>query len=218
MKKLFAVIGLGKFGGALATELDRMGHEVLGVDKSEETVSEFADKLTHCVQADCTEEETVRSLGLNSMDVVVVAIGEIHASIMVVLFLKEMGVPCVVAKCANDIHARLLEKVGADRVVYPEKDMGVRIAHSLVHTGTFDYVELSDDCGMIECAVRPEWVGKSLRDLSFRNKYEVNIIGIRYANGKINISPGADRPLMDSDVLIMLGGSSAISRLEKSAR
>lgn len=215
MKKSFAVIGLGRFGGALAMELDRMGYEVLGVDAHPAAVAEYADQLTHCVQADCTEEGVVRQLGMHSMDVVVVAVGEIQSSIMVVMFLKELGIPYVVAKSTSESHARLLEKVGADKVVYPEKDMGIRMAHSLINTGTFDYVELSGECGMIEYAVHPDWVGKTFRDLAFRNKYDANIIGIRYANGKININPSADRPLMESDILIILGSISAISRLEK---
>ena len=155
MKKLIAVIGLGRFGTALATELSRRGSEVLGVDINANIVNEMSETLTYCVQADCTDENTVHNLGLNTMDIVVVSIGEIHSSVMVVLFLKEMGVPYVIAKATNDIHSRLLMKVGVDRVVFPEKDMGVRMAHSLMNPSVKEYIELSGEYGMIECAVPP---------------------------------------------------------------
>lgn len=215
MKKLIAVIGLGRFGTALATELSRRGSEVLGVDINANIVNEMSDTLTYCVQADCTDENTVHNLGLNTMDIVVVSIGEIHSSVMVVLFLKEMGVPYVIAKATNDIHSRLLMKVGVDRVVFPEKDMGVRMAHSLMNPSVKEYIELSGEYGMIECAVPRAWVDKSLKDLAIRNKYNVNIMGIRDKSGKLNITPDADRPLLKSDILVILGDAVSLEKLER---
>ena len=215
MKKLIAVIGLGRFGTALATELSRRGSEVLGVDINANIVNEMSETLTYCVQADCTDENTVHNLGLNTMDIVVVSIGEIHSSVMVVLFLKEMGVPYVIAKATNDIHSRLLMKVGVDRVVFPEKDMGVRMAHSLMNPSAKEYIELSGEYGMIECAVPRAWADKSLKDLAIRNKYNVNIMGIRDKSGKLNITPDADRPLLKSDILVILGDAVSLEKLER---
>lgn len=215
MKRLIAVIGLGRFGTALATELSRRGSEVLGVDTNANIVNELSDVLTYCIQADCTDETTVHNLGLNTMDIVVVSIGEIHSSIMVVLFLKEMGVPYVIAKATNDIHSRLLMKVGADKVVFPEKDMGVKMAHSLMNPSVKEYIELSGEYGMIECAVPREWIDKSLKDLAIRNKYNVNIMGIRDKSGKLNIAPDANRPLLKSDVLVILGDAASLEKLER---
>ena len=152
MKKQFAIIGLGQFGMALAEELSALGHEVLGVDADAGRVDEAAGVLTHCICADCTDDANLQALGLSNFDVAVVAVGEIQASVMITLFLKEMEAPLVVAKAGSDIHRKLLQKVGADRVVFPEKDMGMRMAHNLASGGVLEAVELSRHCRIIECA------------------------------------------------------------------
>lgn len=140
----YAVIGLGRFGSSLSQELTQLGHEVLGIDRDEEKVDEMSDKLTHTVVADATDEEVLRSLGVRNFDCAVVAIGDnIQASIMAAILLKELGVKTVVAKALTDQHAKVLEKIGVDRIIFPERDMGVRVAHQLVSPNLLDYIELS---------------------------------------------------------------------------
>ncbi len=215
--KQFAVLGLGRFGSSLARTLYGLGHDVLAVDKSEDIVQDISPYVTHAIQADATDESTLRSLGLRNFDVAVISIGSsIQASIMVALIVKELGVKHVVAKAQNELHAKVLYKIGADRVVFPERDMGLRLAHNLVSSNIVDFIELSSDYSIIELVALPEWKNKTLKELNMRGKYGINIIAIK-RGGEIFISPKAEEQIMDNDVLVVVGDNEDIVRLENKA-
>lgn len=218
MKKQFAIIGLGKFGAALGVELVSMGNEVLGVDISEEKVDALSDAFTHVIQADCTEEANLHSLGLRNFDVVIVAVGEIQSSIMITLFAKDAGAPYVIAKAKSDIHTKLLYKVGADKVVFPERDMGTRMAHSLASSNILEFIELSQDYSLLEFEIDDEWVGKSIRQIDLRRRMNINIIGIKRQDGTMIITLDIDAPLEKGDILVLIGKTSDMNRLEKGHR
>ena len=165
--KQFVVLGLGRFGSSLARTLYGLGHDVLVVDETEEAVQEISESVTHAVQADATDESTLRSLGLRNFDVAIVAIGSnIQSSILISMIVKELGVKHVVAKAQSELHAKLLCKIGVDRVVFPERDMGIRLAHNLVSSNVLDFIELSSDYSIVEMAALNEWKGKTLKDLN----------------------------------------------------
>lgn len=213
--KQFVVIGLGRFGSSVAKTLYESGHDVLAIDKDEDLVQEISDSVTHAVQMDATDENALRTLGLRNFDVAVITIGSsIQASVMVTLIVKELGVKHIIAKGNSEIHAKVLYKIGADRVVLPEKDMGVRVAHNLVSSNILDYIELSPDYSIIEIEVPNTWVGKTLRDLKVRATFGINIMAIRKADNVVNISPNADDVIEESDILIAIGGSDELSKLE----
>ncbi|MCI6275476.1 MAG: TrkA family potassium uptake protein [Clostridium sp.] len=213
--KQFVVIGLGRFGSSVAKTLYESGHDVLAIDKDEDLVQEISDSVTHAVQMDATDENALRTLGLRNFDVAVITIGSsIQASVMVTLIVKELGVKHIIAKGNSEIHAKVLYKIGADRVVLPEKDMGVRVAHNLVSSNILDYIELSPDYSIIEIEVPNTWVGKTLRDLNVRATFGINIMAIRKADDVVNISPNADDVIEEADILIAIGGSDELSKLE----
>lgn len=213
--KQFVVIGLGRFGSSVAKTLYELGHDVLAIDKDEDLVQEISDSVTHAVQMDATDENALRTLGLRNFDVAVITIGSsIQASVMVTLIVKELGIKYIIAKGNSEIHAKVLYKIGADRVVLPEKDMGVRVAHNLVSSNILDYIELSPDYSIIEIEVPDEWVGKTLRNLSVRATFGINIMAIRKADNIVNISPNADDIIEKSDILIAIGESDELNKLE----
>ena len=171
--KQFVIIGLGRFGSSIAKTLYSLGNDVLAIDKDEDIVQEIADSVTHAVQLDATDENALRALGIRNFDVAVVTIGDnIQSSIMATLLVKELGVKYIIAKGHSDLHAKVLYKIGADRVVLPEKDMGVRVAHNLVSANILDYIELSEDYSVMEIQVLDEWSGKTLNELRLRSKME----------------------------------------------
>ena len=190
-RKSYAVIGLGKFGESVAIELAQSGADVLALDINAEKVHEIAPLVTRAMQVDICDVETINTLGLSNMDGVIVAItGNLNASVMATILCKEAGVPYLIAKIGDPIHATILTKVGADKVIIPEKESGVRVAHTLLSSNLIDFIELSDKVNMIEINIRPEWIGKSLKDLKLRQKYNINVIGIRENNElKMNINP-----------------------------
>ena len=194
--KQFVVIGLGRFGVSVATELYRMGHEVLAIDRSVERVEEIADSVTHAVCADATDEAELGSLGLRNFDVAVVSIGsDLQASILVTMLCKELGVKYVLTKAKSDLHAKVLQRVGADKVVFPERDMGARTAYNLVSTNILDYIELSPDYSLVEISVPPQWVGKNMRELNLRLYVYLFVMAIRHVGGDISVAPqGIDAP------------------------
>jgi len=218
--KQFLIIGIGRFGEALAQRLYELGHEVLAIDKDEERIQRISDKVTHAVTADATDESVLKSLGVRNFDVGAVSIGsDIQSSIIITLMLKEMGVKYVVAKAQNELHAKVLYKIGADRVVFPERDMGERVAHNLIATNILEYIELSPEHSIIEFAVPSSWVGKDLRDLNLRARFGVNVVAIRNINNddEINVSPKADNEIKEGDVLIVIGNNEDLKKLEKKA-
>ena len=212
-KKSFAVLGLGKFGTSVAEEMSRAGVDVLAVDMEEENVHNVVDIVTCAMKVDVRDSETLASLGLSNMDAVIVAITEsLDASIMATITAKEAGVPMVIAKAKNDIHAKILKKVGADRIIIPEKESGTRMARCLVSGNFIDFIELSDKVSMVEISVRPEWVGKGLRELALRDKIGVNVIAIHSGNDMIvNIHP--DTPLKEEDTLWVIASEKEIEKL-----
>ncbi|MCY9668879.1 TrkA family potassium uptake protein [Paenibacillus alginolyticus] len=214
MRKQFAIIGMGRFGSSVAKTLSQLGFEVLAIDHREETVQEVSAFVTHAVQADSTDEEALRALGIRNFDVVVVAIGEdIQASILTTLILKEMGIAKIIVKAVNDLHGKVLKKIGADKVVYPERDMGQRVAHHLISSNIIDYIELSADYSIVEIKVSNQMIGKSLKQLDIRAKYGCNVIAIKQ-NEKLIIPPSAEEPLRMDDILVIVGKNSDLQTFE----
>ncbi|MCL4439715.1 MAG: TrkA family potassium uptake protein [Firmicutes bacterium] len=205
MKKQFAVIGLGRFGTSVATTLSLMGHDVLAIDSSEEKVQEISSVVTHAVQADALDESSLKGLGIRNFDVVIVSIGhDLQASILVTMVLKELGAKCVVAKARTDRHGLVLAKVGADKVVYPERDMGVRVAHGLVATNVLDHIELSSEHSGFGVIAPQSLVGKTLRQCELRGRYGVTVLAIKRGN-QIVVSPEADQSIHANDILVCVG-------------
>jgi len=212
--KQFAVIGLGRFGTSVATTLYKMGYEVLAIDSSEEKVQAIVNDVTHAVEADATDEAALKALGLSNCDVVVVAIGQdIQASILATLVLKAAGVPRVVAKAQNDLHGKVLEKVGADQIIYPERDMGIRVANNLVSTNVLDHIELSEEHTIAEVIVPASFHDKTLGQLNLRARYGLNVLAIK-RNEEILISPKADDSLLNGDIIIVLGEKDRLGRFQ----
>jgi trk system potassium uptake protein TrkA len=215
--KQFIIIGIGKFGESIATNLYKMGHDVLAVDIDEERVQYIANKVTHAVQADATEEGTLEALGVKHFDGAVVTIGEsVQASILITLLCKELGIRHVLAKAQNELHAKVLYKIGADRVVFPERDMGLRVAHSLVSSSYLDYIELTPDYSIVELKAAKDWQGKSLKDLNIRAKYGINIMAIKQ-DDKVVVSPAADDVIQRDDVLVVIGKAEDINRFQENS-
>lgn len=213
--KQFVVIGLGRFGSSIAKTLYNLGYDVLGIDNNEEIIQAMADSITHAVQADATDENTLKALGVRNFDVGIVSIGQdIQASILVTLILKELGIKFVVAKAQSELHGKVLYKIGADRVVFPERDMGVRVAHNLVSSNILDYIELSPDFSIVEIAAIPEWFEKSLRELDMRVKHGLNVMAIK-RNEEVLVSPKADDVIHEGDILVVVGQNRDIEKLEK---
>lgn len=214
--KSYAIIGCGRFGRSVAETLFELGNEVLAVDKDPELIKEISEHVTYAVEADAMDEGVLRDLGLSNFDVVVVSIGsDLEASIMATIVAKELGVKKVVAKTLSVLQGKVLEKVGADKVIFPERDMGVRVAHNLTSNNIIDYIELSLGFSILEMSALEKWYNKSLIDLKLRNKYGVNVIAIKN-EGNINISPAADTIIKESDVVVMIGETKDIHKIELS--
>ena len=211
----YAVIGLGRFGSAMALELMAAGCEVLAIDQNDEKVQRVAESVTDAVVADARDETVLHSLGIRNYDCAIIAIGsDVAASILITLLLKEAGVAKVVCKASDDIHKKALQKVGADRVVIPEKEMAGRVARSLATPNVMDYIELSDQFAIVERSVPESWIGRSLKQLNVRNKYGISVIAFR-RNREMIVSPNPDEPIARGDVLIVLGRGDDLSRLKK---
>ena len=218
MKKQYVVIGLGRFGTSVAKTLVEQDAEVLVIDRDEEKVNEAINYATHAVQADATEEKSLKSLGIRNFDVACVCLGEIQSSIMAALICKEQGVGLVLVKAQSEVHAKVLYKMGVDKVVFPERDMGIRVAHNLLSSNILDFIELSDDYGIAELEVHPAWVGETLIDLDFRKKYGLNIIAIRQGDSQVNINPLPGDRINDGDALVVIGSEEQLGKMERSER
>ena len=213
-KKQFVVVGLGRFGESLAKTVYDLGHDVLVIDMDEEKIADIADYVTHAVQMDATDENALRKLGLSNFDVAVVTIGsDIQASVMSALLMREMGVKYVIAKGHSDLHAKVLYKIGANKVILPEKDMGKRVAHNLVSSNILDYIELSSEYSIMEIEALDSWVEKALIDLEPRRKYGINVVAIKDGS-KVNVSPGADEIIKKNDIIVALGSTKDLGKLE----
>ncbi len=213
--KSCVVIGLGRFGKEVATALCAQGCEVLAVDSDGDLVNHLADDVTHAVVADAQDKDVLRALGVAEMDCAVVAIGsDLAASVLVTMNLKELGVPQVICKAHDATHRRVLEKLGADRVLIPEQEQGARLARSLACPNVLDYIELSQEYGIIEVPAPGSWLGKSLRQLNVRAKLGLNVLAIR-RQGNINVSPDADAAIGAEDVIVVLGDSQSLKKVQK---
>jgi trk system potassium uptake protein TrkA len=215
LKKQYAVIGLGRFGSSLAKELIMLGYEVLGIDKSEQAVDDLNDVLTRAVIADSTDEETLKSLGIRNFDCVIVAIGDdIQSSILTSLLLKELEVKNVVAKALSVMHGKVLKKLGVDRIVYPERDMGIRVANQLVSPNLLDYIEISKDYTIAELSVPKRLGGLSLQDLNLRVKYGCSVIAINKTDS-VTIAPMGTDILNENDVMVIIGTNQQIEEFKR---
>jgi len=213
--KQFAVIGLGRFGTSVAKTLTMMGHEVLVIDESQEKIQEIVNEVTHAIQADAKDEHALKALGIRNFDIVIVAIGkDIESNILVTVLLKELGVKCVVAKARTELHGKVLAKVGADKVVYPERDMGVRVAHSLVSSNVLDHIELSPDYSILEVVAPEILVGKTLRESALRAKFGVTVMAIKRGND-ILVNPSPDEPIKESDIIVAVGKNDKLRSIER---
>lgn len=212
--KQFAIIGVGRFGSSVALTLTKMGYEILALDVSEERVNDIVEHVTHAVQIDALDEHALRSVGIRNFDVVVVAIGQdIQANILVTVMLKEMGVKNVVAKAQNALHGRVLERVGADKVVFPERDMGEKVAHALVSKNIMEQISLSPEHSLVEMLAPSLFINKTLLESRARNKYGVSILAIR-REGELIISPTAQERIMEGDILVVIGKTDRLQKFE----
>ncbi|GIP31091.1 TrkA family potassium uptake protein [Paenibacillus sp. J2TS4] len=215
MKKQFAVIGMGRFGSSVAKSLCTFGYDVLVVDSNGQRVQDLSTCVTQAVQADSTDEEALKALGIHHFDIVVVAIGQdIQSSILTTLILKDLGVKTIIVKAQNDLHGNVLKKIGADKVIFPERDMGNRLAHHLISPNILDFIELSDDYSIVEIQATPQMVGKSLLDLDIRAKYHCNVMAIKTGN-RMNIAPHAEDRIKATDVLVVVGKNEDLAKFEK---
>lgn len=214
--KQFIVVGLGRFGGSVTKTLISMGYEVLAIDKDQKKVQEFSPVVTRVFQADSTDEQILKELGINNFDHAIVAIGDdLQASILTTLQLKNLGIKTVTAKAVNDLHHKVLEKVGADHIIHPERDTGVRVAHQVTSKNLIEYIELSPDYSLVEVSAPKEMDGKSLKTLNIRAKYGCNIMAIKSKENKMNVSPSAEDQVFEGDILVIIGSNKDIARLEK---
>ncbi|MFK3938191.1 potassium channel family protein [Alkalihalobacillus sp. NPDC078783] len=215
MKKQFIVIGLGRFGSSLTKTLVEAGHEVLAVDKNIDLVQSMSSIATHSIQADSTDEEVLKELGAGNFNHAIVAIGEnLQSSILTTLLLKEMNIPKVTVKAKNIMYGKVLTKIGADQVVYPERDMGIRLGRQLSSNNLIDYIELSADYNLVELNAPAAMNGYTIQQLDVRAKYGVNIMAIKSADG-INISPLAVDKIRTGDTLLLIGSNEDINALER---
>ncbi|MGL5754394.1 MAG: potassium channel family protein [Paraclostridium sp.] len=211
--KQYIVIGCGRFGSSVATTMHLLGHQVMAIDKNDDAVQAISEKVTHAAIVDVTDEQALRALGMGNFDVAIIAIGsDIRASIMATLIAKEMGVEQIVCKAKDELQAKVLYKIGADRVVFPERDMGVRVAHNLVSNNILDHIELDPDYSIVEIVTPKEWEGKTLIELDLRAKYEITVLAIKCGKS-INVTPSPEEEINTGSILVVIGQNSKISTI-----
>lgn len=212
--KQFAVIGCGRFGSAVAKTLYKNGYDVLAIDEDPDIVQHISEFVTHSASIDVEDEDALRAVGLKNIDVAIIAIGsDIKASIMATLVVKELGVKYVVAKAQDELHAKVLYKIGADRVIFPERDMGVRLAYNLTSTNILDYIELAADYSIMEISAPEKWIEKTLKDLHIRAKHGISVMAIKHGED-INVAPQADAVINRGDVLVVVGANEDLKRVQ----
>ena len=213
--KSYVVVGLGRFGTEAAKQLCALGCEVLAVDTGADVVQQISSSVTHAVVADARDKEVLRSLGVADFDCAIVAIGDsLTDSVLATMNLLELGVPYLVCKAYDETHSQILRKLGAHQVLIPEKEQAVRLARSLSNPNVLDYIELSGDHGIIELPAPKSWQGKTLKELNVRAKLGVNIIAVKHG-GEINVSPSADYGVKNGDVMVVLGDTIALEKVQK---
>ena len=213
-KKTYAVFGLGRYGTAVARELVENGMEVIAVDAEQRIANDAAAYLPICKCADVTDEEVISRLGIGNVDTVIVCMASnLEASVMAVALCKEAGAKTVIAKCSNEIQQKILLRVGADQVVFPENESGIRLAKNLLSSGFIDMISLSSDVSMIEIDVKDEWRGKNLIELNLRKKYGFNVVAIKN-NGNVNVNINPEQTLDSEDKLIVIANTSKLGKLK----
>lgn len=211
----YVVVGLGRFGSEVARQLYRCGCEVLAIDVKSELVQQISADVTHAAVADSRDKEVLRMLGVGEFDCAVVAIGDdLAASVLATMNMKELGVPYLVCKAHDDVHRRVLEKLGANRVVIPEQENAARLAKSLSSPNLLDYIELSEDYSIIELPTPKSWEGKNLKELNVRAKLGVNILAVR-RDGHMDVSPAAEFTFQSGDIVVVLGDTKALNTVQK---
>lgn len=211
----YIVVGLGRFGSETAKRLCELGGEVLAIDHSHELVQQISADVTQAVVGDARDKEVLKALGAADFDCAIVAIGDsLGDSVLATMNLKELGIPYVICKAHDEVHRQVLLKLGADKVVIPEQEQASRLARNLTSPNVLDYIELSNDYGIIEVPAPTPWIGKSLKDLNVRARLGVNIIAVRQGKG-INVAPGADYEILPGDVMVLLGGTAALNAVQK---
>lgn len=212
--KTVIVIGLGRFGESVAQTLLDLGYEVIGVDENPEVVQRFSSMLTYVVRADTTKEESLKEIGVQNCDAAVVAIGtNVEASIVTAVLLKEMNVPYIIAKASNNLHEKVLEKIGIDKIIHPEKDMGARVAYHIISTSILDYLHISPELCLIEIKVPDSFHGKTIDDIHFRDKYAVSVAALKRANQMI-VPPKSQEQMQKDDVLFLIGEKTQVKKLQ----
>ncbi|MDW7670204.1 MAG: TrkA family potassium uptake protein [Bacillota bacterium] len=213
--KQFAVIGCGRFGSAVAKTLYKNGYDVLAIDEDPEIVQNISEYVTHSASINVKDEHALRAVGMKNIDVAIIAIGsEIKASIMATLVVKELGVKYVVAKAQDELHAKVLYKIGADRVIFPERDMGVRLAYNLTSTNILDYIELAPDYSIMEITAPDKWIEKTLLENNVRAKHGISVLAIKHGEA-IDIAPLADTVVKRGDVLVVVGLNEDLQKVQE---
>lgn len=213
--KSFVVIGCGRFGTSIAKSLYELGNEVMAIDISKKTIDEISENVTVAVQGDVMSDHMLKDLGISNFDVGIIGIGSnLQSSIMATLVTKELGVKKVIAKAHSELHSKILYKIGADKVIFPERDMGIKLAHNLTSGNILDFIELSPDYNILEVRAIEEWEDKSLKELKLGAKYSINVIAIKSPGG-IKVSPSGEDMVYKDDVLVIVGNIDDIKNLEK---
>jgi trk system potassium uptake protein TrkA len=213
--KSYVVVGMGRFGSEVARQLYASGCDVLAIDTDETMIQQISNDVTQAVVANAQDKDVLKALGVKDVDCAIIAIGaNLAASVLCTMNMKELGVPYIVCKVHDETHRSVLEKLGADRTVIPEKEIAVRLAKSLSAPNVLDYIELSDDFGIVEVPAPQSWMEKSLKELNVRANYGINVIAIKH-DGRINAFPGADYRFVPGDVLVVLGDSKMVSLVQK---
>ena len=214
--KSYVVIGLGRFGAELATRLYACGEEVMVIDTNEQLIDKIADRVTRAVAADARDADVLKKLGVENFDRAIVAVGsDLAASALITMHLKSLNVPYIMCKAHDDTYKSILEKLGADKVVIPEREVADKLALGLTHAGVMEYIELSQEFGIVEMEPIPAWVGKTIRELELRNTYGVNVIAVRSQEDTIKIPPDIDTPIPADVVMVMLGKYEMFENLKR---
>ena len=211
-RKQFLVAGLGLFGTSVAVTLQSLGYEVYAMDSDESIVQDLSIQLPYVVCGDASDKKTLQSLPLEDVDVAVVSIGNVERNMMATMLLKELGVKQVVAKAINNLHGAMLSKIGADKVVYAERDMGERLAHNLISAGVMDYIELSGEISVMSLPIPTEYVGKNLIEADLRRRYDVNVVAIK-REGRTMVNPKAQEVFQPEDEIVVLGTHEGVKRM-----
>lgn len=211
--KQYLIVGAGKFGSSIAYNLFKKGNEVMIVDKSEEAINSVMDFTTTAIIGNLDDERFISSLGVRNFDVVIIAFAsDIASSILIATLLKEAGARHLIAKSKNDLQGKVLKKLGVDRIVYPERDMGKRVADSLSSSNVLDHIELSSEYGILEVKAKEEWHGKAVSEINFRRKYGWNVIAIK-EDGNLNVNPNAETIINEGNIIIAIGKTTGIKKL-----